>query len=226
MVRDPGQSASLLTFGNLTPPSAKLSHEGPERGGNFPKVTQHVSEELGLEPGSPACSPVLSPPLLALGSWQSPLLTPKAAHRSCDAAVNSSGLRLWWSEIGECWAAGDRVTCLEWVLRGVSRSPAWQEDDLARLGSSKMPGLLQWRASAIQHLLRGCCHQPQPDTLALGRGWRGWVLGEAVQKALPGRGGKGVGGLASARRLLFLLEGFAQAMPFSCCSFLLDTKPL
>lgn len=64
---------------------------------------------------------------------------------------------------------------------GASSSPAWLEDNLARLGSWKMPEFLQWRASEIQHLLWGCCHQTQTDTLAPGRGWWGPLRGQGAE---------------------------------------------
>ena len=44
-----------------------------------------------------------------------------------------------------------------------------------------MPEFLQWRASEIQHLLWGCCHQTQADTLASGRGWWGPLRGQGVE---------------------------------------------
>lgn len=175
-----------------------------------------MSEELGLESVLPA--PYSPHPSRLWGSWWSPFLILKGAHKSCRVAIN-------FSRLHPALVARDRLVLgcrgssfLLGVGRppGASRSPAWLEDNLARLGSWKMPEFLQWRASEIQHLLWGCCHQTQTDTLAPGRGWWGPLRGQGaecsagggVQKALPGRGGKRVEALASAR-LLSLLEGFA-----------------
>lgn len=70
---------------------------------------------------------------------------------------------------------------------GASHTTAWQEDDWAKLGSWKVPELLQGKASAIQHLPQGCCHHTQADTgpgqRTLGAGGGGAV----VWKAVPGR---------------------------------------
>lgn len=94
---------------------------------------------------------------------------------------------------------------------------------MARLGSWKMPELLQWRASTIQHLLQGCCHQTQADTLALGRGWRVWVEEGRLLGRLCQVGGRK---LASAKRASFPPGGLCSPLPPRCFSLIMDTPSL
>lgn len=169
---------------------------------------QQFSEELVLEPQSLACQPCTLPSHQLCGPGSHPLQILKIAHRSCCVAINSLRALALVARAGLVLSYKNQVTCLESPPSGASSSLAWQEDNLEWLGPCRMPELLQWRASAIQHLPQGCCHQTQADTLAVGRGWM--EERKVVKLAVPDRLGEGVLGLYKMG--LCMLQRLCSAM--------------